>query len=331
MAADLNTMRTKVRRLTRSPSPSQLTDQQIDEYINTFYIYDVPEELRLNALKLTLTFFTEPFRDVYPTDSVPGLEDFLNNYITVEQPLYIAGNLSYFSQSREEFFNLYPIISYRVVVATGNGVNTHFEGILPNVPAVQKSISFSSIGNLPSALGLVALDQPQAFNNTIGALVDEGGAVLGQINYLTGEYSFDYVNPPGPNAPIQAQYLPYKATLPTAMLFYGNEFTFRPIPNLPYKVTMNAFVRPTAFSGDPIMTPFLEEWWQYLSYGAAKKRFEDMGEPDSVEYIMPEFIRQQDLILRRTLVQNAPKVPQTIYNWPGFNGLGWNSQAGGNL
>ena len=41
--ADLQTIRTKVRRLTRSLSPAQLTDAQIDEYINTFVLYDFPE------------------------------------------------------------------------------------------------------------------------------------------------------------------------------------------------------------------------------------------------------------------------------------------------
>jgi len=338
MAADLNTIRRKVRRLTRTPSPSHLSDQDIDEYINTFYIYDLPEELRLAALKLTLTFFTEPFKDVYATDSVPGLVGFLQNYITVEQPMYIAGKLCYFSQSREEFFNLYPIISYRPVINGGDGVTTAFSGFIPNVPTVQNSVSFTSIASAPNGEALVIKDQPITGNNISGLLVDQQGNNYGGafINYITGEYSFNFTLngvpiAPAFGAPIQAQYLPYKATLPTAILFYGNEFTLRPIPDTAYKVTMNAFVRPTAFNGDPVMTPFLEEWWQYLSYGAAKKIFEDRAELESVENIMPEFIRQQDLILRRTLVQYSAKLPQTIYNMVGYNSLGWNSQSGGNF
>lgn len=328
MIGDLNSIRVKFRRLTGTPNQAQITDEQIDDYINTFYQFDVPSELRLAQMKLTLTFFTEPFKDVYPVDSTPGLVDFLNNYITVEPPVYIAGNLSYFTQSRQDFFNLYPIPSFRQIVATGDGVTKNFQGILGNVPIAQNSISFSSIRNAPSALGLVAIDQPRPFNNTEADLVDESGTVLGEINYITGVYNFAYINPPGVNEPVQIQCLPYRATLPTAMLFYGNAFTLRPIPNLPYKVTIDAFVKPTAFDGNPLMTPFLREWWEYLAYGAAKKRFEDMADPDSVANIMAALQQQQDNVLSRTLNQYSTKLPPTIYDRKGYNYLGWNSQSG---
>jgi hypothetical protein len=38
----LGAIRTKVRRLTRSPNTAQITDNQIDEYVNTFILYDFP-------------------------------------------------------------------------------------------------------------------------------------------------------------------------------------------------------------------------------------------------------------------------------------------------
>ena len=40
--ADLTTIRTKVRNVTAMQSVSEITDAEIDSYINTYYIYDFP-------------------------------------------------------------------------------------------------------------------------------------------------------------------------------------------------------------------------------------------------------------------------------------------------
>ena len=66
----LAAIRTKIRRLTHSPSAALITDAQIDEYVNTFVLYDFPETLRLFSLRKTLTFYTEPNEDVYETNTV---------------------------------------------------------------------------------------------------------------------------------------------------------------------------------------------------------------------------------------------------------------------
>jgi hypothetical protein len=63
--ATLKDIRLKVRRVTKSPSSNQITDQQIDDYINTFYIYDFPEHLRTFSLRQNLTFMLEPNIDTY--------------------------------------------------------------------------------------------------------------------------------------------------------------------------------------------------------------------------------------------------------------------------
>jgi len=56
----LEQIRIKVRRLTRSPSTSQITDASINDYINTFILYDFPEHLKTSYLRKTFTFYTEP-------------------------------------------------------------------------------------------------------------------------------------------------------------------------------------------------------------------------------------------------------------------------------
>ncbi len=327
MANDIVAIRQKVRRLTRSPSAAQISDADINEYVNTFYQFDLPEELRLFTLKKTLSFYTQPNISVYTSDqaNIPGLADFKNKYITVGRPVYIAGILSYFSQSREEFFNFFPITSLRQNVGTGDGVETNFSGTL-QAPILQNSVSFVSKDFNNNAI--ILEDLP--IGNDEGDLVIPGTtALLGGIDYITGDYLFSFPVAPAATAPVQAQSRPYVASLPTAVLYYENEFTVRPVPDLPYKITMDAYIQPIAFlsqdAGTTPVDPELDQWWQYLAYGAAKKVFEDRGDIENVQMIMPELDRQERLILRRTLVQRSNQEAATIYNTSG--NLDWNNNG----
>ena len=64
---NLADIRTKVRKITRSPSDAQITDNQIDDYINTFILYDLPQMNQMFDLRRTLTFYTRAFIGEYPT------------------------------------------------------------------------------------------------------------------------------------------------------------------------------------------------------------------------------------------------------------------------
>lgn len=58
--ATLEEIKKKVRRLTRSLSTSILSEADLEQYINTFVLYDFPEHLRLFNLESTFEFYTEP-------------------------------------------------------------------------------------------------------------------------------------------------------------------------------------------------------------------------------------------------------------------------------
>ena len=55
--ANLADIQKKVRRITRSPSTSQLSDADLNEYINNFLMYDFPEHLRLFTFRKVLSFY----------------------------------------------------------------------------------------------------------------------------------------------------------------------------------------------------------------------------------------------------------------------------------
>jgi hypothetical protein len=360
----LEAIKVKVRRLTRTPSMAQLTDPDLENYINTFVVYDFPEQLRTFNLRKTFTFWTNPFQDRYPTDiaSFSGavnnpLYDFQNRYLTVHPPVYMAGFQSYFTQSREQFFNIYPKInSISSIGVYGDGTTSTFSGfvnanqaILPppstgftqNYVLLPNEVLFDSIDVSSSGLSLV--DVPvvnTATGNTfaIGNLYDPYGpayaaakitpptAVLANnfINYETGQYKITFTNPPGAGEPINSQVVPQIVSLPQGMLYYNDTFYLRPVPDQPYQINFEVYASPVFLMADGSF-PQLKEWWQYIAYGAAKKIFEDRMDMDSVGLIMPEFKTQERLCLRRTIVQNTNQRVATEYTEQTQfgNGQGW--------
>jgi len=303
----LDAIRTKVRRLTRSPSEAQITTDQIDEYVNTFVLYDFPEQLRLSSLKTTFTFYTEPYIDSYDSsNTATELDNFINTYLTFHEPVYVDGKQVRFYQDRERFFGDYPKVSSRVTIATGDGATLNYTGTLSAVPILRNEVLFSSRDSNNDSLELH--DQP--VDNSVGLLNGSGGT--GAIDYVTGEYAIDFTNAPAASVDIVAHTVPYVAAVPDAILFYDNTFTVRPIPQQAYKIEMDAYKRPTELLANN-QSPELEEWWQYISYGAAKKILEDRLDMETIQIIMPEFKTQERLILRRSIVQQADKRVATIY------------------
>ena len=145
----LSEIRVLVRRLTRSPSASQLSDTDIDKYVNTFVLYDFPEHLKMTYLRTTFTFYTTPYIDTYSTVSSPTtspLYNFKNKYQVVAGPMYVAGRPMFFTQSREQFLAMHPMtMQIRDTGTLGDGINTVFTGTLSNVPIIRNNVCFTSI------------------------------------------------------------------------------------------------------------------------------------------------------------------------------------------
>lgn len=323
----LANIRTKVRRLTRSPSTSQISDVDIDTYVNDFILYDIPEHLRLFTLKRTHSFVCLPFRDTYTTDAnaiAADLNDFQNTFITVHAPVYIDGQPAYFSQDRTEFFAQYPLDQSITSIATGDGVTTNYTGTLSDIPVNRNSVLFTSVDANNGGLAL----EDDGAGNIIDVATGAATAPASTINYVTGVFDINFPAAPGNSESVDAHTYPYTAQRPDAVLYYANEFILRPIPDKPYRIQFDAYERPTSLI-NAADEPELEQWWQYIAYGAAKKIFEDRSDLDSVQQIMPEFLNQQLLVQRRTLVQQAAQRASTIYEYQtGLSAVGEDFRSG---
>lgn len=334
--ATLSNIRTKIRRLTRSPSSAQLSDALIDEYVNTFVLYDFPEHLRLFNLREVFTWYCSPYIDTYETNNTAAgnpFENFKNRYISVHPPCYVAGYQALFTQSREQLFSIYPKINQINQIGTGDGSTTVFTGTLSSIPVLANQVLFSSIDSSDNGLQLVdspIVDGTTGLPTTLGTLYNpyDSAVNAGSIDYVTGAFTATFATPPASGQAVNIQVVPYVPSLPQAVMFYEGKFTLRPIPDQPYRIDIEAYVRPTELLSAG-QQPELAEWWQYLAYGAARKVFQDRMDMESLQMIEPEFKKQEALINRRTIVQNTNNRVATIYTeQSGFSGSGWGYGGG---
>jgi hypothetical protein len=349
----LQAIQTKVRRLTRSPSLSQISNDQLNEYINTFILYDFPEHLRLFSLRKVLTFYTQPGVDVYETNTtIPTdpLYNFKNRFIAVHPPVFIAGIQSFFTQWRDVFYGMWPQTNtIQKTLLFGNNSSGPFAGFVstavdPFVPGpsfrvpypfiLQRSVNFNCLDT--NFTSMIMKDVP--ISNTIGNLTQADVPLVAPydtiknpanfINYMTGEYVVTFPANTHDQAPIWFEGILYQPGKPIGMLYYEDKFIIRPVPDKTYSINIEVDARPTELIQTTDI-PQLEQWWQYIAYGAAKKIFEDRMDIDSVQLIMPEFKQQERLVLRTTLTQQANERTVTIYTQGKNYGIGGGFFGGG--
>jgi hypothetical protein len=328
MTGTLTDIRRKVRRLTGRPSVQQITDAQIDEYINTFYLYDMPETLRLFSQESVFEFMTEANVDQYDLSTMTVYTGVINEivgdyYINLKPPIFIAGYQSFWSQDREQFFRIYPQLAQIVMTVTGNGGPGPYTTTFPNVPVLQNLVTVGAIDDTDAAANCI--DVPSNRTDGTWQLINTNTAVTGSVNYITGAISITFPNNIPSGNEITFTAVPYQDARPLGALYYDDILTLRPVPDASYLVQINAYKRPTSLisSGE---FPELKQWWQYLAFGAAKKIFEDSQDPNGVKSILEPYKEQERLVLRRTIVQRTTQRSATIYtemtNFPlgNFNG-----------
>lgn len=332
VGSDLTQIRKTIRRLTRKLSTNEVSNADLDEAVNTFLLYDFPSILKLIDLRRTFSFFTTPNVDTYYTNpnssATDPMSDFKNLILSSEDPIFIDGNRSYFTLSEADFFRLWPKVRQKLDIGTGDGVTPNFSGTLTNIPVAPRLVLFSSLD--ANGVGQQLEDRPvvsatagQLGVETInGNLYNPRGAVTefptsvtaaNTINYKTGVYNITFSVAPASGEDIYAHVFPYTAGRPTAVLFYNNTFTVRPIPDDSYTVTVECYVRPTELLSAS-QEPELEQHWQFIAYGAAIKLMQWFTDTDTVEQLMPEFERQKEFVLNRTLEQMGGERSATIFS-----------------
>jgi hypothetical protein len=188
---------------------------------------------------------------------------------------------------------------------------------------MQNACTFSAVD--AGGTSMILVDYP--VSNTAGALGLPGQPQVlpspyGSIDYIAGTFILNFPAAVAAGAPIWAETIPYQPAKPIAMLYYDSKFVIRPVPDITYKISIEADIRPTQLLATNSI-PDQEQWSQYVALGAAIKIFQDRFDYDSVQLVWPEFLRQQDMVGRKSVEQYANERSETLYNRQKEYNNGW--------
>ena len=337
MTVTLDMMRTTVRRMTARYTPQQMPDSQIDSYLNLYLTLHFPLQFKNIKLTKPYVFTTVPNVDTYDFVYENGLTttpngDPVPGNIQITPPVYCQGYLLSYYQDKTQFYNRWPKLSINQIINSGTGVAADlYTGTIPPFPFLRAQVDI--FGNVTESAVIISWsddtgfsaviqDQPIAGSN-IGNLVDENENIIGQVNYLTGAYSFSQTIIAGTT--IYASVVPYQAARPIAALFYNSQIVLRPVPIYVFQVEFQISQSPTQLIADS-QAPELDEWYQLVCAGASMLIYADFPDPEGQAYLMPVYEKQLCIAQRRTLRQLSSQRVATIFSvkGTGYNGLAWN-------
>lgn len=198
----------------------------------------------------------------------------------------------------------FPILPGSLSVT--NGIETFADngaGLLTGNQGGTGTINYSTGAwnvtfNTAVATGVAIVGTFQVISQ-VGILQGDG---IGTINYITGAYSVSFDFAPLNGATIYNKYQGYQPTRPQGVLFFNNQFTFRPIPDQVYQIQMQGYINPTQLTNLTDI-PMLQEWGQLIAYGAALDIFSSRGDLDNYDRYYPILKRFENVALARTIQQ----------------------------
>jgi len=144
---------TYVRRIIKSPSNAQITDNLIIDYINRFWLLDVDARVQLFDLKTKYQFQTTPGiadynMPLYNVQTQPGAQTIgsFPVYQGFMQACYANGIQVPFYTQRDPFWNLWPnYLQFDAEAAVGDGTAGPYYIPIPYFPAIPGHIDITGI------------------------------------------------------------------------------------------------------------------------------------------------------------------------------------------
>lgn len=336
----VNAIRQKIRRLTASPGSSSLTDNAIDQYINTFYTQDFPYAIKIDQLRNVYTFYTQPYIDRYPLD--------VNFNQGIREPIYVDGIQGSFFKDRQQFYAMWTRFPTQFKPINGDGVTATFNFTVPG-PFLSENVTLGGVAVGGNAIS-VADDgngnmQLQVPNPVVSVPVQTSSApglknlntanpgqnivtTIGTVDYVTGQISvtFPVGYIPASGTQMTLRVCQYQTGRPYSVLFWNNEFTIRPVPKFIHKIEVETFLTPVQFM-ETTEVPILTQWWQYIAYGVACEIMRDRNDWNAVQSLQEGFQRQEGLVLERQAIEQIGQRNSTIFS-SAIPAQGWNNAWG---
>jgi len=326
-----------VRRIIKQTSAQSITDQTIGDYINRFYVYDMPGRLQLFELKRQYTF-----------ETIPGIFEYqapYRNYQMFLPPVYCDGVEMGWYQDDKQFYSVYPELVNNELFPIGDGTGGPYiinfrrgpilRGFVDDLGNLEPYVfitAFSTVADVTSRIYIVdggdgILYQtdssfqynPDAPDQGIGPLSDPNDPIgpkiaVGTVDYDLGTCTFNLGSTIiDDGSIINVQSSPYSAGFPRICLFFNNIFKLYPVPSRAYKIQMDAYITPAQFMTSADFVPF-NYMAEYISYGAARKILSDNADMDQYRFYEQIFREKECQVLRRTERQNSNIRTPTIFS-----------------
>jgi hypothetical protein len=279
----LSQIRKKVRQVTGRFTGQELTNEQLDNYINQYYQFTFPAEVKVDA-EHTYYSFTTLANQAYYDQPL----DLYTNF----GPPATANNLNMmWYQDPAMFFQANPLQYVFLTPWTGDGSTITFTTSITGFPIYPGTMTVTD--NVETFE-----DTNQTWTNAdVSVPGSLGGALV--INYSAGTVSVTFATAPANGQVIYMNYVVFAANRPQAILMYNNQFQVWPVPDQSYIINMIAY-RITTPLVEATDTPRMNEWGPTIAYGAARDIVADYGETDSYAEITALYKEQVSYILTRT-------------------------------
>lgn len=135
----------------------------------------------------------------------------------------------------------------------------------------------------------------------------------GTVNYVTTQINLLLPVPLQAGSQLNIWAATYQVGRPYNLLFWNNEFTIRPVPDNVYLCEVEAYQTPVQFM-TLNQNPILNQWAQYIAYGAACEILRERQDMEGVQNLMEGFKRQEALVLERQSVEEIQQPNITLFN-----------------
>jgi hypothetical protein len=274
MGWTLADIRRKVRQVTGRYSSTTLSNQRLDQAINNYYVYKLPNDLKLEREHTYYEFYTEADEQNY---------EYPLGFVNFEGPMWLDGYMLLFYEDPTVWYNQNPLQIARYSVGTGDGVTSAY--------------TFTVNPSIVPGSCVITDNTLTAYDDSAGSWT--GDASSGSIGYTTGSISITFSTPPADGATISFSWQPYIAARPYSVLLYNNMFKFYPIPDTVYRARIKAY-RLEEEMTSASDTPRQIEWGPCIAYGASLDIVSDFGEMDKYAEIETLYKAECALIMRRT-------------------------------
>lgn len=292
MAWNLSRIREKVRMISGRLSAAEMDNDEIHQYINEYFQYTFPAQVKLERNKVVYEFFTQQNKQEYLAPE---------GYLGFEPPASIDNQDVYWYQSWSLFENENPQNLQRLTVGTGDGSTTSFTSSTNIIPILPSTMYISDGVESFEDLNTVYTTEDVVITGSLG-----GSAT---INYSSGAVEVSFNTAPVDGQNINASFINFVSGRPTSVLWNENKFTFYPVPDNAYRFRVQTYSLSAVLKSDGTTAvsftegsdqPLLSQWGPCIAYGAAKSILADNGDMETFGQVSMLHNEQLALVLRRT-------------------------------